>query len=231
MRFSLRLRVACWLVAINVAVGGVALWFAVRQAEADRTETQHAFEKVALSVAGNLVDTVARQVDPDAGLNVARLLAWDSWPAFADALVCDHRFTFEGSRPLLSGIAINPLGRQQRGASTEEQQIFTALRRAIDEARPIDDVQGGRAMPIVVAGSVWGGCWFRLKPPPPSTDLITAYFVPAFLGSTVLLSIATFLALRRFVLDPVSRLAVAARSVASGDYSVRLEENAAQDEL
>ncbi len=231
MNFSLRLRVALWLVAINVAVGGVALWFAVRQAESDRSETARAFGKVALSVGGNLVDTVARQVDADVGLNVARLLAWDTWPAFADALVCDHRFTFVDGRPLLTGISINPLGRQQRDPSTDEQRIFTALRRAIDEGEPIDDVEGGRAMPIVVGGRIWGGCWFRLKPPPLSTNLVTAYFVPAFIGSTVLLSIATFLALRRFVLDPVSRLALAARKVATGDYSVRLEENRAQDEL
>jgi signal transduction histidine kinase len=231
MIFSLRLRVALWLVAINFAVGGVALWFAVRQAESERNDTARAFENVALSVAGNLVDTVARQVDPEVGLNVARLLAWENWPAFADALVCDHRLSFVDGRALLTGIAINPLGREQRESSTDEQQIFSALRHAIDEGRPINDVEGGRAMPIFVGGKIWGGCWFRLKPPPLSTNLITAYFVPAFIGSTVLLSIATFLALRRFVLDPVSRLAFAARSVALGDYSVRLDESSSQDEL
>ncbi|HTF88008.1 MAG TPA: ATP-binding protein [Planctomycetota bacterium] len=231
MIFSLRLRVALWLVAINFAVGGVALWFAVRQAESDRNETARAYGDVAISVAGNLVDTVARQVDPEVGLNVAHLLAWESWSAFADALVCDHRFTFVEGRPLLSGIAVNPLGRQRRQASTDEQHIFTALRRAIDESRQIDEVEGGSAVPILVGGRVWGACWFKLKPPPLSTNLITAYFVPAFIGSTILLSIATFLALRRFVLDPVSQLARAARSVALGDYSVRLEENQSQDEL
>ena len=231
MIFSLRLRVALWLVAINVAVGGVAFWFAVRQAESDRSETARAFEKVALSVAENLVDTVASQVDSDVGLNVASLLAWKSWPAFADALVCDHRFTFVESRALLTGIAINPLGRRRRESSADEQRIFTALRRAIDEGRSVDEVEGGRAMPIFVGGKIWGGCWFRLKPPPLSTNLVTAYFVPAFLGSTILLSIATFLALRRFVLDPVSRLALAARRLSTGDYSVRVEENQSQDEL
>jgi signal transduction histidine kinase len=220
-----------WLVAINLAVGSVALWFAVGQAERDRGEAARAFQKVALSVAGNLVDTVARQVDSDVGLNVARLLAWESWPAFADALVCDHRLISQEGRVLLTGVAVNPLGRLQRGPSVDEQRVFGALRRAIDEGRSIDEVEGGRAMPIFVGTRIWGACWFRLKPAPLSTNLVTRYIVPAFLGSTILLSMATFLALRRFVLDPVSELALAARQVASGDYSVRLKETDSPDEL
>ena len=231
MRSSLRVRVAVWLVAINLAIGSVTLWFALGQAERDRGEAARAFEKVALSVAGNLVDTVARQVDPEVGLNVARLLAWESWPAFADALVCDHRLSIEDGRVLLTGVAINPLGRLRRGPEVDEQRIFGALRRAVDEGRSIDDVEGGRAMPILVGARIWGACWFRLKPAPLSTNLVTRYFVPAFLGSTILLSVAAFLVLRRFVLDPVRDLARAARSVASGDYSVRLAESDAQDEL
>ena len=231
MTLSLRLRVALWLVAINLAVGSIALWFAVGQAQRDRRETARAFEQVALSVAGNLVDTVARQVDSEVGLNVARLLAWESWPAFADALVCDHRLTTQDGRVLLAGVAINPLGRLRRGPEINEEAIFNGLRRAIDEGRSIDEVEGGRAMPIFVGAHIWGGCWFRLKPAPPSTNLVTRYFVPAFLGSTILLSVGTFLALRRFVLDPVSDLARAARLVASGDYSVRLAETQSQDEL
>jgi signal transduction histidine kinase len=101
----------------------------------------------------------------------------------------------------------------------------------VDENRDIDDVEGGYARPILVGARVWGACWFKLKPAPLSTNLVTRYFVPAFLGSTILLSIAAFLVLRRFVLDPVRDLARAARSVASGDYSVRLAESDTQDEL
>ncbi|MBK8179383.1 MAG: HAMP domain-containing protein [Planctomycetes bacterium] len=231
MKSSLRLRVALLIVALNVTVGVVALLFALRQAGRDREATARAFEQVAFSLAGNLVDTVARQVDPDAGLNVARLLAWESWPAFADALVCDHRLTRADGRVLLGGIAVNPLGRKVRDPGADEQVIFNGLRRALDEQRSVDAVEGGRAMPIFVRGRLWGACWFRLKPPPLSTDLITAYFVPAFLGSTLLISLATFFALRRFVLDPVSQLAQAANRVAAGDYSVRLSESPSQDEL
>ncbi len=231
MKLSLRLRVALWLVAINVTVGAITLWFAVRQGRRDSDEIAKTFEAVAFSKGRDLVDTVARQVDPVVGLNVARLLAWESWPAFADAIVCDRQLTAYEGPVLLNGIAINPLGRQRRESNTNEQGVFGALRSAIDEGRSIDGVEGGRAVPIFVGGQIWGGCWFRLKPPPLSTNLVTAYFVPAFLGSTILISIATFLALRRFVLDPVRRLAQASREVASGDYSVRLAESAAQDEL
>jgi len=231
MRSSLRLRIAVWLVAINLAIGSVTLWFALGQAERDRGEAARAFEGSRLSIADNLVDTVARQVDAEVGLNVARLLAWESWPAFADALVCDHRLTVQEGRVQLSGVAINPLGRLRRGPEVDEQRIFSALRRAVDENRNIDEVEGGYARPILVGARIWGACWFKLKPAPLSTNLVTRYFVPAFLFSTVLLSVATFLALRRFVLDPVRDLARAARLVASGDYSVRLAESDAQDEL
>ncbi len=231
MKFSLRLRVALWLVAINVTVGTVALLFAVRQSERDTAEVNRVLEQVARSKARDLVDTVARQVDPVVGLNVARLLAWESWSAFADAIVCDRQLGSEDGRVLLNGIAINPLGRRLRESDADEQAILTALESAIGEGRSIDNVEGGRAVPIFVGGRLWGGCWFRLQAPPLSTNLVTAYFVPAFIGSTILISMATFLALRRFVLDPVSHLAKAARDVERGDYSVRLVENDARDEL
>jgi len=69
---------------------------------------------------------------------------------------------------------------------------------------------------------------------PQGTDgrrLLLRYVLPAFLFSSVLLTLGTFVALRRFVLDPVERLARGARAVAGGDLSVRVEPPRRGDEL
>jgi signal transduction histidine kinase len=79
-------------------------------------------------------------------------------------------------------------------------------------------------------GDVWGGCWFK----PPGGQGLGAVFgrlLPWFLVSTLLLTLGTFHTLRRFVLDPVNRLADGARRMEQGDLATRIPTTDRHDEL
>jgi signal transduction histidine kinase len=90
---------------------------------------------------------------------------------------------------------------------------------------------GGTAVPVRdPRGSAWGGCWFELRPTWTTTSLVIQ-LLPWFLISTLLLTLATFHALRRVVLEPVELLARGSRRLASGDLSVRLPEPRRHDEI
>jgi signal transduction histidine kinase len=169
---------------------------------------------------------------PRAGLNVAPLLTWPNWKRFEDAILLDRnlRHGVAGEVTPL-GIALNPLGRVKRPSSFDERGVYSAIARAIELDTPIDDVAGGRVVPIRGAQGVFGACWYLLPSGPVSRGLLLGYILPAFAFSSLLLILGTFVALRRFVLDPVERLARGARAVASGDLSVRVAPPRREDEL
>ncbi len=170
---------------------------------------------------------------PRAGLNVAPLLSWPNWDRFADAILLDRNLEHGAAGEVTPlGIALNPLGRAQRPASFDEQGVYSAIDRSIQLGTPIDGVAGGRVVPIAGPQDVvFGACWYLMPRGPVNRDLLLGYVLPAFAFSSLLLIFGTFVALRRFVLDPVERLARGARAVASGDLSVRVAPPRREDEL
>jgi len=169
---------------------------------------------------------------PRAGLNVAPLLSWPNWERFADAILLDRNLKPGPAGEILPvGIALNPLGRARRPSSFDEQGVYAAIARAIELDKPIDGVAGGRVVPIGGPQSVFGACWYLMPSGPVNRELLLGYVLPAFALSSLLLIFGTFVALRRFVLDPVERLARGARAVASGDLSVRVVPPRREDEL
>lgn len=174
---------------------------------------------------------VARLV-PASGLNVGPLLSWPSWDRFADAMLFDRNLERDARGRLVPrGVALNPVGRARRDPRLDEQAVFAAVEHAIRELQPVDGVQGGRVVPIAGPEGVFGACWYVLPPPAGGARLFWRYVLPAFVFSTVLLSTGTFLALRRFVLDPVERLAQGASRVAEGDLSTHVPETGSADEI
>lgn len=177
------------------------------------------------------VRAVARLV-PRAGLNVAPLLSWPNWERFEDAILLDRNLERGPAGELTPrGIALNPLGRSRRPAQFDEQGVYAAIARAIELGKPVEDVARGRVVPIVGTQGVFGACWYLLPRGPVNRELLLGYVLPAFAFSSLLLIVGTFVALRRFVLDPVERLAAGARSVVAGDLSVRVVPPRREDEL
>jgi signal transduction histidine kinase len=189
-------------------------------------------ETGASEYAGNLVATVRGQIRPQGGLNVARILAWPSWGQFADALLLDSNLQRgRDGRVRPAGIALNPLGSLHRGADFDYQAVYGAIALAVQSGDAQDGVEGGRVVPIEDPSGMWGACWYKIDTALGPGALVLRIFLPIFLVSTVLLSAGTFLALRRFVLDPVAELAQASRRVAEGDLAVRVREPPSGDEL
>jgi signal transduction histidine kinase len=224
LNLSLRKRVLLWLVAINAAVAGVLFG-------AFTPEIAKSYEAGALAMGEDLVYTIRGTIDPHGSVNVARILAWPNWPQFADAILVDSNLeqTSEGWRP--RGVAVNPLGASHRGAEFDARRVLAALAVAVESGEVVNAVSEGRVVPIQYPGGTWGACWYRVRAGRGTWELLWRYFLPGFVLSTLLISAGTYFVLSRFVILPVERLAKAARSVAHGDFSARLERPPAQDEF
>jgi signal transduction histidine kinase len=182
--------------------------------------------------AASLARTAVARLVPRPALNVGPLLSWPSWDRFADAMLLDRNLERDVEGRLAPrGVALNPVGRARRDPRLAEQRVFAAVESAIQGGQPVDGVEGGRVVPIAGPDGVFGACWYVLPPPTGGRELLVRYVLPAFAFSTVLLSAVTFFALRRFVLDPVARLAHGASRVAEGDLTSRVPETHASDEL
>jgi signal transduction histidine kinase len=189
----------------------------------DESERAHLRDMAALAVA---------RFAPGPGLNVGPLLSWPSWQRFSDAMLLDRNLVRDDAGRLMPrGVALNPVGRARRHPGLDEQAVFEAVVEAVASGRPVEVVQGGTVVPIAGPDGVFGACWYVLPPPTGGARLFLRYVLPAFVFSTVLLSAGTFFALRRFVLDPVDRLAQGASRVAEGDLSTRVPETGGEDEL
>ncbi len=225
MTLSLRLRVLLLLLAVNVAVvGGQALYLA-------RGLVQNSTETADRSVRG-LVSAVRGQIRPGTGVNAVKILGWTEWEQLADVLIVDRRIgETAGGRLYPQGLALNPRGSAHRPADFDHQGIYGAIRLAVAGGEPVENVAGGTVLPIEHESGVWGGVWYRIDPQIDINALITRFFLPTFLVSTLLISLVTFSGLRRFVLEPVERLAAASRRIAAGDHGVEVEELPHKDEL
>jgi signal transduction histidine kinase len=186
------------------------------------------------SLASELATRAVARLAPRAGLNVAPLLSWPNWERFEDAILLDRNLELNADGKVTPlGIALNPLGRARRAPEFDEQAVYAAIDRSIKLGKPIDDVANGRVVPIEGSGpqGVFGACWYLLPRGPVGRELLFGYVLPAFAFSSLLLIVGTFVALRRFVLDPVERLARGARAVAAGDITVRVVPPEREDEL
>jgi signal transduction histidine kinase len=227
--------VAHLLPASQRVLGPYLLWPS-REFLADLAGLQRSFaarlDPHARGSAEDLAALAVARLLPRSGVNVGPLLSWPSWDRFADAMLVDWNLARDADGLLVPrGVALNPVGRSRRDPRLDEQAVFEAVQAAIDSGRPIDGVQGGTVVPIAGSDGVFGACWYVLPPPAGGAGLLVRYVLPAFAFSTVLLSAVTFFALRRFVLDPVARLAQGASRVAEGDVSTRVPESGGNDEL
>ncbi len=206
---------------LSFGVAGLLLFPALAQ------EAQERFEEASDELAGTLREAVR----PGAEANVASILDWPLWSQFADAIVVDSNLEQRGDRWLPRGVALNPRGQAGRGPEFSRDRVFAALERSIERAReslgtpgpaveePIE-VLGGRTQVIWVEREPWGALWYR--PADPDLMVQTARrLAPAFALSTLLLTLSTFVLLRRAVLEPVRNLARAAGGLERGEMHRR----------
>jgi signal transduction histidine kinase len=225
VRHSLRFRALLLVFLSNSAVfAALGMVLARDQAAANR-RTEEGWTQ-------DLVATIESTIAPE-GLKVASILRWSSWRLIADAILVDDNLAFSPLTGAIraTGIDLNPVGVADRPASFEREQALRAIHAALLQDGPVAAL-GGRAVPIRVAQGVWGGLWYRAKQSQAiDYRAVLRRVLPWFALSTVLLTGATFLALRRLVLDPVSQLAEGARRLRAGDFGVRLAEPTRRDEL
>ena len=225
MTVSLRQRVLLWIVAIHV------LAFAVEFALFGQSFLRSTREE-ALDIAGDLVGNLRSQIKPGGDLNAANILSWSIWTRFDDAILLDRNLVqLEDGSVRPQGIALNPLGSSRRPADFDYATVYSNIFLAERTNAAIDDVAGGRVLPIQVAGGVWGACWYRVDPSLGRMPRLVQSFLVMLGATTLALATTLFFLLRREVLDPVSRLTSTARRVAAGDLSARVAVSARDDEL
>lgn len=223
LRLALSLRALLLLFLVNLlgftAAGALLVGEIGKQQEAQ-----------ALGLYTDFLRTLRASIRPERELNVASILSWPGWTEVEDALLVDRNLSAGPSGvPLPQGIVLNPLGRFHRPLGDSEREILPALARSI-ELGVESEVAGGWVIPIPIQGRNWGACWFRLPAKERLLPLVQS-LLPGFLVSTLLLSAATFLALRRLVLEPVAELHRAAQGLERGQLSARVSLHGSTAEL
>ena len=223
-RFSLQARVFLLVAILNGAVFGAGLIvFTQRLTDERRNLTSE--------LLGQLAYTVEPTIRAGGDLNVGQLLRWPSWILFEDAVLCAASWGADDGRVVPRGAYLNPVGRARRSATFDEQGVLRAIQQAVGQREVVSGV-GGVAFPLEDAeGDVWGGCWFVVSPQGADGRELFWRLLPWFVGSTLLLTLGTFTAMRRFVLGPVRQLAEGSQRVSAGDFSVRLPVPRRRDEL
>ena len=222
---SLRQRVLLWILAIHAAAFGVEFALFGRN-------LAHTSEQESLELAGGLVGNLRSQIRPEGGLNAARILGWEEWSRFEDALILDGNLALASDGSVVpQGIALNPLGSSRRGPEFDAATVYSNMYLAQQSGRAVDDVAGGRVLPIDMPGGVWGTCWYRIDRDQGRTTRLVRTFLLLFGVTTLLIAATLYFVLRSEVLTPVSRLTVAARRVAAGDLEASVEPPAREGEL
>ena len=222
MKLSLRSRVLLLVFVFNALVFGASSIVVIR---AQRTENRR-LQGIQEEITGRLAGALRGTIEAD-GLNMAPILDWPYWTAFEDAILVHENLSENDAGEIEpTGVELNPLGVFQRRASFDRQSVLGAIRDAIETQEPIEGVLEGRAIPI----RGWGGLWVRTGRALDSRSFLTR-MLAFFVLSTLLLTLGTFVAMRRLVLDPIRSLADGARRVAAGDLDVRLARPKRTDEL
>lgn len=225
MSLSLRQRVLLWIVLIHAAAFGFE--FALFGRNLARTSEQESLE-----LAGGLVGNLRSQIRPGGGLNAASILGWDEWGKFEDALILDGNLALAPDGSVVpQGIALNPLGSSRRGPEFDAGTVYSNMYLAQSTGRPVDDVEGGRVLPIDMPGGVWGTCWYRIDRDQGRTTRLVRTFLLLFGVTTLAIAATLYFVLRSEVLAPVSRLTAAARRVAAGDMEVSVPTTTRAGEL
>lgn len=221
---SLRLRVLILVTAVNVAVFTAGMWFLSLELAQER-------EALQLEFAERLDYILRPTIDPGGELKVAQILQWPYWKDFEDAILIDTNWhEAADGRIVPRAVFLNPTGSLRRGPGLDIDAVLRFMARAVHEGQAIGGAQG-LSVPIYdLAGRTWGALWFRLDTGVDRRALLWT-LLPWFLGSTVLLTLGTFLLLRRFVLEPVEQLAEGARRVRGGELDTRLVVPRRRDEL
>ncbi|MDZ4774237.1 MAG: HAMP domain-containing sensor histidine kinase [Planctomycetota bacterium] len=224
MNLSLRWRILALIAVINLITFGVGFVVLVGELERDRARISDQLNTVIASL-------VVPMIDSEGGITVTPILRSTAWRSFEDVTLVRARFDVDARGELHPrGAYLNPLGRYRRTGAFDEQAVLKAIQRAI-ETRTSVPSSSGFAIPIVdQRGGVWGGCWFK---PPGGQGIVAAFgrLLPWFLVSTLLLTLGTFVTLRRLVLDPVNRLAEGAQRMERGDLGARIAPTDRRDEL
>jgi len=214
LRISLRLRVLSLIAVANVLVFAAGVYYLPRKIAEKRVADQVKYTE-------RLLPHIRYAIDPDKELRVGQILSWPNWDVYADAIILDLN---------PRGVSLNPVGSLGRGPEFDREAIEKDVATAVERGETIESA-GGVAMPVFDAhGDTWGGCWFRVDPQIDHAGL-TRDLLPWFLASTLLLFLGTFVVLRRYVLQPVNRLAGGARALRDGDLAVRVELPRHRDEL
>jgi signal transduction histidine kinase len=225
VRHSLRFRALLLVFVFNSAVFA-ALGVVLARSEAATSRRTEAYWT------DDLVATIQNTIAPE-GLKVASILRWPSWRFFEDAILVDRDLSVSPLTGAIraGGIDLNPVGVAERPPDFDRAAALRAIHAALARDGSASAL-GGRALPIRLADGVWGGLWYRAKQSQALDYLsVLRRVLPWFALSTVLLTGATFLALRSLVLDPVSQLAAGAARMRAGDFDVRLSVSSRRDEL
>jgi signal transduction histidine kinase len=226
VRHSLRFRALALVFVFNAAVFAALGVVLVRAHMAERDRAEERFTR-------DLVATIQDTIRPE-GLKVLGILRWPSWHLLEDAILVDSNLvTLQSGAVVSTGIDLNPVGASHREPAFPRERVLGALQESMRESRTVS-VLGGRAIPVHVPGGAapWGGLWYRPRESyVPDLAGMVVGILPWFALSTVLLTLATFEALRRLVLDPVGQLAEGARRLREGDFEVRLSDSPRRDEL
>jgi len=223
MRLSLRLSVVLVVAAINVAVFGAGLaWLT--------DSFRDSVGQLDVEYSNTLAEVIQTQLDPEGNINAPDILRWSLWGKFEDAIVVRVPGSPGAIGPQALGVYLNPLGSSQRSTTFDEAGILRDINSAVLSGQPQATVRGIAVPVLDGSGVVWGGCWFASDAVIGTGDLFRQ-LLPWFLVSTLLLTLGTFSALRRLVLDPIQDLARGARQLEEGDLGVRVHETGRSDEV
>ena len=210
---SLRMRVVLLTATINVLVfvaGG--LWLGRGFGEIQGETSRRLFDQLMFSIAGN--------IEAGDDLDVRRILLDPQWKLVADAMIVSNNLEEVRGEVLTHGVAINPLGRAERGGDGD-QEILRAMLEATRTGQKVE-AAGGWVVLIEDKRGTWGAFWYRIPEVLVDNSAIEMTLIGWLLVSTVLLTGGTFIALSSLVLGPVDRLAKAVRRIEDGDLTSRV---------
>lgn len=218
-RGSLRLPIVAAVVGASVATFLVLL-------VATRATLQRTSEALAADNARELRDHLEDAVDIFGRIRARTILDWRGWRWFDDVLVVQQPRRDATGRWRVDGVYLNPLGLGARAPDFDEQDALGRIAAAVESRRP---VEGDDADELVLpfgrragSGAPWGAVLVRQRPVvAPSAPM--GQVVPAFAVTLLLFTLGVLTLLRRRVLEPVARLAGAARQLEAGDLSARVE--------